>query len=580
MSSILIAYNKKKISRATKNKIAAILNFDEINTKNNTNEYSDLAYYKVLSNVQIIYPKHQCHKFKFFKNSRYLFCVSGIIHNEKNFLKTHDNIFLFLIDLLEKSKKQAEDFLSQTKGQFVIFAYDSKKEKLLLANDKLGLYGAYYTESRESLIYSSRAEAITALSSNCKVNYDAAADYLSLGIVQKGETFLKNINSLPAASLLIKKEKVQSKIKKYFEFKLDDSSYSRKKYLPIIKAKLTRSVTDLYSLAGGECQVNLTGGFDTRLINSILLESGKKQNVSFSRHSLEHESDMNKFAMSKDESIGREFAEKFHLNYQLLKPNSNHERGQKNRVELHGLFGGELFGGEAYNQPATLFRTKIPSIGKTHFFTPRFKNLLSRDPIETYYQEISKINSIEWEKKVFIYKALIVLSTFFNNLERYGNIAWQHPNLFFIDDSLAGSKTSFFPYLDTDFLETMFKIPFYEIDQRVFYHSLIEKYYSKYFKIDILHGKKRLYDYNRIKKLYIKRKIDEEILQKKGEKIINPKTRKENGIRDLLDYINNPVNLRNFEKGFFFRKEVVVAKDCLLYYRLKNLQKWFNGHIK
>jgi hypothetical protein len=588
MSSVFIAYNEKKISKETKRKISYILDYGEIKDGFNIDDYRDLALYKKFGKIQIIYPESKGHKFNIFKNERYLIAVCGLIHNEHKLLKkyNYNDLWALIIDFLKQGNiRGLENFFINATGQFSIFIFNFLKDEIFFINDKLGLFPSYYLENNDSFIYASRAEAIIPIKKGSfKINYNAVADFLSLGIVQNRETFLQNINNLPAASILRKKSKSKSKIKKYYEFEYDDNSYSRERYLPIVNDALKKSVLDLYLLPKkGIKQACLTGGFDTRLMNSILLESGKKQTVTFTRHHFDKESEINKFAVKKDEEIGKIFASKYGLKYNLIIEDYLRDvfkQNKKQTLELHGLFGGELFGGEAYNQPATLFNMKIPASGKNHFLTNRFKNLLTRDSIEFYYENVSKIESEEWKKKVFIYKATLVLTSFFNSLEKFGNIAWEYPLLFFKDDSLSGAKTSLYPYLDADFLKVLFKIPYKELQNRKFYSAMFEKYYSKYLSVDVLHGKKRYYRYNKnTKKLYIHRKIEEEMEKQKNREIVSDEERREKGIKDFLHYLKSPVNFENFDKGFFFFKEVSLKENDLLYHRIKKLQKWFKDNI-
>jgi hypothetical protein len=588
MSSVFIAYNEKKISNETKRKISYILDYGEIKDGFNIDNYRDLALYKQFGKIQIIYPENKGHKFNIFKNKRYLITVCGLIHNEHKLLKkySYNDLWALIMDFLKQEDiRGLENFFINATGQFSIFIFDFLKDEIFFINDKLGLFPSFYFENNDNFVYTSRAEAIIPVKkSSFKINYNAVADFLSLGIVQNRETFLQNINNLPAASILRKKSKNKSKIKKYYEFEYDDNSYSRERYLPIVNEALKKSVLDLYLLPKkGIKQACLTGGFDTRLMNSILLESGKKQTVTFTRHHFDKESEINKFAVKKDEEIGKKFASKYGLKYNLVIEDYLRDvfkQNKKQTLELHGLFGGELFGGEAYNQPATLFNMKIPTSGKNHFLTNRFKNLLTRDSIEFYYENVSKIESEEWEKKVFIYKATLVLTSFFNSLEKFGNIAWEYPLLFFKDDSLSGAKTSLYPYLDADFLKVLFKIPYKELQNRKFYSAMFEKYYSEYLSVDVLHGKKRYYRYNKnTKKLYIHRKIEEEMEKQKNKEIVSDEERREKGIKDFLYYLKSPVNFENFDKGFFFFKDVSLKENDLLYHRIKKLQKWFKDNI-
>jgi hypothetical protein len=378
-------------------------------------------------------------------------------------------------------------------------------------------------------------------------------------------------------SILVKEKNKRVRFKKYYNIVFDDSNYDREAYLEKINNTLKKVVLSLYNYSSLPKASCLTAGFDTRLMNSILLDNGIRQLAVFTRFPIREESEINKFAIPMDEKIGREFAAKFGIEYALLgKGGDNHEIEQDKFVLMNGLFGGELFGAESYNQPATLFRVKIPSTGKTHFLTNRFKNLLTRDSIEFYYKNISKINTKEWDKKVFIHKAVLLATSFFNNLEDYGGQDWQHPNKLFRESSFLNADKIFYPYTDSSFLELMFKIPFKELDGHVFYKALLEKYYSKYLTVDILHCKKRHYKYDKIKKrLYIHKKIEEEMLKEKYGSIENEEKRKEKAIKDFLHYLKNPVDLDNFEKGFFFYKNVSLNEKDILYHRIEEMQKWF-----
>lgn len=580
MSSVFIAYNEEKISNAVKRKIGYVLDYGDIKKiQRKEEDYNELIGYLNFGKLQIVYSRSENDKFKLFVSSRYLICISGIIANQKNLLKKYkfDDIFSFLIQM-EKDQKKFLNFFKEFKGQFVIFFYDKKDDNYYLINDQLGFCSAFFYKSKNVFCYSNCPEALLFGSEPRKeINYDAIADYLSLGIVQNRETFIKGINNLPEASLLCK----NGSIKKYHDFDLEDSSYSEKKYLPLINESLLKSVNDLYKYSSKKTYVNLTGGFDTRLINSLLLESGKKQTIIFTRLMLKDKNEINKYALKTDEKIGREFANKYQLQYKLKERAPLHEPLKRRTFfELHGLFGGELLGAEAYNQPATLFSAKIPSSGKNHFFTSRFKNLLNRDPIENYYKNINAIKCSEWDKKVFLYKAKLILTSFYNNLEKYENPAWTFPRLFFLDDSLAGGKMFLYPYLDTDFLKILFKIPFKELQGRKFYNALLEKYYSEYLSVDILHGKKRYYKYNKnTKKLYIYKKIEKEMEKQKNKKLISEKEQKEKGIKDFLYYLNCPIDIENIDKGFFFFKEISLKENDLLFHRIENLQNWFKQNI-
>ncbi len=561
MNSILIVYKKNK-------KIEDSVGYDF---------FKKTAEVKFFGKISIIIPRNTRQVFNYYQDSRFFIGLSGLIHNEKKILKTkkYDDIFSLIIDNYKKDSLNLGKIFKESNGQHALFFYDKEKDTVLIFNDKFGFYGAYYYENKNLFMYSNSAEAIIKnLKYENDLNYDAISDYLSLGIVQNRETFIKSVNNLKEGSFIKKEGEKKCSIGQYFKIKFDDNSYSREKYLPLLNDKLKEVVNDLYNYSSLPKAACLTAGFDTRLMNSVLIESGIKQLAVFTRFPIRQESEINKFAIPMDEKIGREFAAKFGLEYALLgKGGENHEIEKGKFVLMNGLFGGELFGAEAYNQPASIFRVKIPSTGKTHFLTNRFKNLLTRDSIEFYYENISRIESEEWDKKVFIHKAMLLATSFFNNLEDYGGQDWQHPNKLFRESCFLKADKIFYPYLDSGFLEIMFKIPFKELDKHVFYKALLEKYYSKYLSVDILHCKKRYYKQDEeTKKLYIHRRIEEEMEYFKTGNRADREKRKEREVLDFVDFLKRPLNIDNLKRGFFFHEKLFLDEKDILYHRIEEMQ--------
>lgn len=585
MSVAYISYNEKKIEKKEAWEIASVLDYNLLLNKNRKlKEYEKIINFISINKLQVIFPAHETEKNFFVVDENFFVLFCGLIYNKKDLLKKYnaDNLKKLIIKVLNEDI--FDDFIKEINGHFLFFVYDIKTEDIFFANDKMGFYGAFYCLEGNKFKFSTSAEAITKTFDNkANLNYNAISDYLSLGLVQNRETFFKNIKNLPAATILkIKNKKIS--FLNYYQYDFSNNNKTLEDNVDFIHESIKKSVLEISDLSPEDTDVCLTGGFDTRLINSILLSSNKKLPVTFTRPLFEGESKINIFGYRGDEKISRQFAKKYNIEHRLVKQADyqfvKKKKTNRSLYEIHGLFGGELFGGEIYNQPATLYEMKIPSSGKIHFFTNRFKNLLSRDSIESYYKNISEIKTEEWDKKIYLYKANLIISTYFSALEKYGNIAWNYPKLFFCDFNLQLRKVSIYPFLNHLFLKDLFKIPFSQIRDRKIYSRVLEKYYSKYLKVDILHGKKRLYRYNKnTKKLYIYKKIDQEMEKKKFGKIMSDEERKIKGIKDFLYYLNSPVNLDNLDKGFFFYKNISVNKKNLLYYRINKLRDWFGPYF-
>ncbi len=59
-------------------------------------------------------------------------------------------------------EQYGDDFASRLKGAFTIAIWDQKERKLLLTNDRLGLYPLYYAQTVSGLIFASGVRALFA----------------------------------------------------------------------------------------------------------------------------------------------------------------------------------------------------------------------------------------------------------------------------------------------------------------------------------------------------------------------------------------------------------------------------------
>jgi asparagine synthetase B (glutamine-hydrolysing) len=176
MNSILFIYTSKK-------------------HKVDINRFSEIKKYEKLS---VCFPKDLRQKFSFYSDKNFYIGLSGLIHNQEELLKEYDkkDIFSLVISLYEKSEKDLFTFLNKLRGQQAFIIYDIKKDKILIINDKFGLYSCYFYDKDDVFIYSNCANTLLSnINFENNLNYDAISDYLSLGIVQNRETFARDVNN-------------------------------------------------------------------------------------------------------------------------------------------------------------------------------------------------------------------------------------------------------------------------------------------------------------------------------------------------------------------------------------------------
>jgi asparagine synthase (glutamine-hydrolysing) len=105
--------------------------------------------------------------------------------------------------LVHMYEEYGDDFVARLEGMFGFALWDSKRQRLLIGRDRLGIKPVYYRPTPDGLAFSSELKAFRALP-NFSAQVDAAAlqDYLTIGYAVAPRTILSGVLKLPPASLL------------------------------------------------------------------------------------------------------------------------------------------------------------------------------------------------------------------------------------------------------------------------------------------------------------------------------------------------------------------------------------------
>lgn len=94
------------------------------------------------------------------------------------------------------------DFSSRLEGVFIIALYDQENRRLLLTNDRFGLYPTYYAQRGDTLIFAPEVKGVLADSRMPrKLNPRAAAEYFRFQHLLGGKTFHEDVHLFPPASI-------------------------------------------------------------------------------------------------------------------------------------------------------------------------------------------------------------------------------------------------------------------------------------------------------------------------------------------------------------------------------------------
>jgi len=167
---------------------------------------------------------------------------------------------------------EGDECVKRLRGMFAFALWDKKKQRLLLARDRLGKKPMYYTIQNNTLYYASELSAIlTALPQKPAVNLEAIDLYLSLQYIPDPHTAYEGIYKLPPASMLVW-ENGQATKKKYWDYSyLPKHTASENELAEELRVRL-REAVKMRLLSERPLGAHLSGGFDSSIIVALMAE--------------------------------------------------------------------------------------------------------------------------------------------------------------------------------------------------------------------------------------------------------------------------------------------------------------------
>lgn len=437
------------------------------------------------------------------------FCIvfNGEVYNYKeirNQLIGLGYIFITNSDtevVLKSYIEWQEKALQKFNGMFSFAIYNSSKNKIFCARDRIGIKPFYYAKTNNKFVFASSIKAILASRIiNPEINQYGLIENFKYGTTQRPLTPFKEILALkPAHFLTIDCNTHKIFEQQYWQIPVN----SQKQHLSFKEAKekllfaIKKSIN--YRLTSNvEVATFLSGGIDSSLITALASKQQKnikaftlgfknfakydevnqaKQTASlYNINHIIYQAKSNDFLNSIKEST-LAYEEPYHslsANYPLAKMvNSNNIK-----VVLNGLGGDELFGGYGcYKNLNTWKRihklsylsSVIPSINNT---TKKIKKYAKFKNINDYYNNFYTYFSNEELQKLFNFSGTIK-----NSLLQYqGNIIFNNEfdalSFFNISSYISNHQTRAidktgmavsvegrFPFLDHELIETAFTIP-------------------------------------------------------------------------------------------------------------------------
>ncbi len=166
-------------------------------------------------------------------------------------------------------EEEGEACLVRLRGMFAFALWDSRRQKLLLARDHVGIKPLYYAPHSDFLIFSSELKAIL-LEPRVQRELDAHAlhDYLSLGYVTAPHTIFRAVRKLPPGHLLCW-QNGKTRLQSYWDWQFSPGhARTEADYIETCQTRLETAVRR-HLISDVPVGIFLSGGVDSGTVTAV-----------------------------------------------------------------------------------------------------------------------------------------------------------------------------------------------------------------------------------------------------------------------------------------------------------------------
>ena len=201
-----------------------------------------------------------------------------------------------------------KEIIHHITGWYNVFLVSEANNEFVLFNDRFGYLPLYYYESNEVFVFASKIECLlgSGLMSAFEFDLTSIAEHLFFNYTLSDYTFIKDIKILENATLLSfegdkKSERKYWGVENLFDFK----PVAEKESLQILNEGLNAAILKILTQSQQTLNATLTGGWDSRVVLSLLLPENKERLSLYS------------FGADKNDdiTIPEYIAKKEHINY-------------------------------------------------------------------------------------------------------------------------------------------------------------------------------------------------------------------------------------------------------------------------
>jgi len=202
--------------------------------------------------------------------------LNGEIYNFRELKKSLENNHKFYTNsdtevIVHAYEEYGEDCLSKLNGMFSFAIWDSKKKKLFLARDRMGVKPLFYCFVNDQILFSSEIKSLLQFDDvKRELNYEALSQFTTYAYTVDGQTLFKNINELlPGHKLIYFSDSKKFTISQYWNLSLHQQNDSE----DVILAKLEKLFEQSVKLrleSDAPVGALLSGGLDSSIMVAML----------------------------------------------------------------------------------------------------------------------------------------------------------------------------------------------------------------------------------------------------------------------------------------------------------------------
>jgi asparagine synthase (glutamine-hydrolysing) len=211
--------------------------------------------------------------------------------------------------VLHLYEEKGIECLNDLRGMFAFAVWDSKRQRLFLARDRIGKKPLFYAFRNGTLTFASELNALLKDDDiRREIDFDSVDDFLSYAYIPAPGSIFKNVRKLPPAHFLIW-EKGDIKIKKYWELDYSNKiNLSEEEYRDRIRESLKES-TKIRLISDVPLGAFLSGGIDSSAVVMMMAGLMDKPVKTFSIGFEDKSFDETSYAAQVAEIFGTEHRE-------------------------------------------------------------------------------------------------------------------------------------------------------------------------------------------------------------------------------------------------------------------------------